>query len=312
MIPFFILDRLIMGKLIRILFVTCALLLSSGPVFSKSLNAILKQTSFVVHGPSGDGTGFAIGQKHGFIYFLTAAHVVGSVNGESEVAISGSRFEPVEIVKRFPGKDIVLAKFRFEGSSILSLVVNKFLPYPAPATPESSGFVDLRSAVDTVTNKAIVSGFSLPTSAIKISVHRVVDSEIIEQIEGNVDGYDLLYQASTIPGMSGGPVVGFRDCSNGGGFALGISPASVFPVLLAVHGRSEGYRDQGRSGISLGVPIAGDVTDYLSANAAYYGIRVGENAIRDYVNGHFCLGGVSLQDLIKRQSPSQATPGFGF
>ena len=92
--------------------------------------------------------------------------------------------------------------------------------------------------------------------------------------------------------MSGESVVGFRDCSNGGGFALGISPASVFPVLLAGMGVPRGIEIKVDLVLS-GVPIVGDVTDYLSANAANYGIRVGENAIRDYVNGQLCLGGVS-------------------
>jgi len=61
--------------------------------------------------------------------------------------------------------------------------------------------------------------------------------------------------------------VGFRDCTNSGeymhgGFALGISPNNVFPSLIAIHGRSEDYQGQGRSGISLGVPISDDVAIY--------------------------------------------------
>ena len=286
------------------------------PVDAQNLNSLLKRTSFVVLGPSGDGTGFAVGKKNGYIYFLTASHVVGQSNNESEVMTSPDEYQTVEVVKRFAGKDFAIARFPYSGSEILPLAINSFLPYPSPNTAESAGFVDLRSSVDTVTTKAIVSGFSLPTSAIKIRVHRVIDAEVVDQIQGNVDGYDLLYQASTIPGMSGGPVVGFRDCSNGGGFALGISPNSVFPVLLAVHGRSEGYGDQGRSGISLGVPIVGEIKDYLDSKSDEYGIKIGEKEIRNYVDKTFCIGArLSSQELERMrnyQNNQKLPPKFGF
>lgn len=298
----------------RICLAALSLTVLNLPCNSQTLNSLLKRSSFVVMGPSGDGTGFSIGQKDGFIYFLSAAHVVGQLDNESEVSITDEQFESVEVIQRFPGKDIVLARFRYSDQNIIPLIINSFLPYPSPNTPESAGIVNLKSSVNTVTGKSKVSGFSLPTSAIKIRVHRVIDSEIVQQISGNKDGYDLLYQASTIPGMSGGPVIGYRDCSNNGGFALGISPASVFPVLLAVHGRSEGYGDQGRSGISLGVPIEGDIKRHLANNANTYGIRVGESQIRGYVNTTFCVGGKNIQEILKQQNMQFPinTPGFSF
>lgn len=285
-------------------------------VNAQNLNSLLKRTSFVVLGPSGDGTGFAIGQKNGFIYFLAAAHVVGESNDESEVMTSPDEYQSVQVIKRFPGKDIAIARFPYSGSDILPLAINEFLPYPSPNTAESAGVLDLRSLVNTVTTKAIVSGFSLPTSAIKIRVHRVIDAEVVDRIQGNVDGYDLLYQASTIPGMSGGPVVGFRDCSNTGGFALGISPNSVFPVLLAVHGRSEGYGDQGRSGVSLGIPIFGDIKSHLDSKSDEYGIKIGEKEIRSYIDGSFCINASLSTEELKRmrkyQNNQNSMPGFGF
>ena len=286
------------------------------PANSQTLNNLLKRTSFVVLGPSGDGTGFAIGKRNGFIYFLTAAHVVGKADNESEVLVTPDKYKRVEVLKRFPDKDIVVARFSYSGVDILPLVINSFLPYPSPNTAESyTPELNLRSSINTVTNKAIVSGFSLPTAAVKSRVHRVINSEVVEQIQGNTDGYDLLYQASTIAGMSGGPVIGFRDCSNNGGFALGISPNSVFPVLLAVHGRSEGYGDQGRSGISLGIPIINNIKGYLEGKSDEYGIKIGEKEIRAYVNDSFCVGGKSFQDIINSiqiQRPIQdQIRGFG-
>ena len=140
-------------------------------VNAQNFNRLLKRTSFVVLGPSGAGTGFAVGQKNGFIYFLTAAHVVGKSNNESEVMTSPDEYQSVEVIKRIAGKDIALARFPYSGSDILPLAINSFLPYPSPNTPESGGVVNLRSSVYTVTTKAIVSGFSLPTAAIKCRVH---------------------------------------------------------------------------------------------------------------------------------------------
>ena len=74
-------------------------------------------------GPSGDGTGFAIGKKNGFVYFLTAAHVIGQSNNESEVMTSPDEYQTVEVIKRFAEKDIAIARFPYSGSAILPLTI---------------------------------------------------------------------------------------------------------------------------------------------------------------------------------------------
>ena len=90
--------------------------------------------------------------------------------------------------------------------------------------------------------------------------------------------------------MSGGAVVGFRDyTSNRRGFTLTISPASNFPILVGIHGRSEDYHGEGRSGISLGIPIKGKIKNFLLSKKTEYGIPFGESEIRDVVNKQYCL-----------------------
>ena len=44
---------------------------------------------------------------------MTAAHVVGKSNNESEVMTSPDEYQSVEVIKRFAGKDIALARFLF-------------------------------------------------------------------------------------------------------------------------------------------------------------------------------------------------------
>jgi len=288
---------------------------------ANTLNDVLKNSTVPVAGPSGEGTAVIIGKKDDYYYLLTASHVVGSAEGDqSEVLLPGNNYEAVQVIKSFPGKDLSLAKFFSKSINLNPIPINDFLPYPAPNTPESEGVVNLRSSVNTVTNKAMVAGYSLPTKAVSVRVFRVVDSEVVDRIEGNKDGYDLLYQSSTIPGMSGGAVVGFRDCTNRGeyahgGFALGISPGNVFPTLIAIHGRSEDYQGQGRSGISLGVPIGNDIATYLRNNATDLGILRGEAKLRDHINKHYCIGGHSINDMLRKMGNQPSGSGalkFGF
>ena len=255
------------------------------------LDAVIRQSVVAIKGPSGSGTGVVIGRSGSLYTLLTARHVVGGKADQADVDLrDGSADLRLQILREFPGIDLVVASFS-SGRALVPAVINSFLPYPAPDTAELTvPQLNLRSRFDTVTAKARVAGFSLPSRAIKQRLFRVVDAQLIEKIQGNDDGYNLLYQSSTVQGMSGGPVLGFRDCSNGRGFALGISPNSVFPSLVGIHGRSEDYRGgDGRSGVSLGIPIERDLLAFLRSIATQRGIPVGEAQIRPLVNRSYCL-----------------------
>ncbi len=226
---------------IRIIVFTLILYSQTGLANSNTLDQVIKSSTVPIAVPSGEGTGVIIGQKENIYYLLTAAHVIGSGQGDQiDVILPDKNYVAVEVIKSFPGKDIALARFSSKSITLNPIPINIFLPYPAPNTPESEGVINLRSSVNTVTKEARVAGYSMPTKAVSVRVFRVIDADVIDIINGNADGYDLLYQASTIPGMSGGPVLGFRDCTNRGnyrhgGFALGISPGHVFPSLIAIH-----------------------------------------------------------------------------
>ena len=80
---------------------------------------------------------------------------------------------------------------------------------------------------------------------------------MIGRVDGNKNGYEVIYTASsTVPGMSGGGVYGSRNC-----ISLATTPgvrefAGHYGGLFAIHGRSEEYLESGgRSGTSLGIPL---------------------------------------------------------
>ncbi len=255
------------------------------------LDTTIRQSVVSIQGPTGSGSGVVIGRTGNSYTLLTAKHVTGGATDQVDVDfLDGSPAVELKILKEFPEVDLVVANFQ-SNRPIVPAVINTFLPYPAPGTAElASPELNLRSKFNTVTNKARVAGYSLPSKAITQRIFRVVDAQLIEQIKGNKNGYDLLYQSSTVQGMSGGPVLGFRDCSNDRGFALGISPNSVFPSLLAIHGRSEDYRGgDGRSGVSLGIPIDNQIVTYLKSIASQRGIPVGESKLRSLINQHYCM-----------------------
>jgi len=255
------------------------------------LDSAIRQSVVSIQGPTSSGSGVVIGKAGNIYTILTAKHVTGGANDQADVDfLDGSPVIELKIQKEFPEVDLVVGTFQ-SNRPIVPAVINAFLPYPAPGTAElASPELNLRSKFDTVTNKARVAGYSLPSKAITQRIFRVVDAQLIEKIKGNKNGYDLLYQSSTVQGMSGGPVLGFRDCSNGRGFALGISPNSVFPSLLAIHGRSEDYRGgDGRSGVSLGIPIDNQILVYLKSIASQRGIPVGESNLRSLINQHYCI-----------------------
>ena len=107
---------------------------------------------------------------------------------------------------------------------------------------------------------------------------------MLGRAKGNQNGYEAIYLAtSTVPGMSGGPIIGARVCaqrnpkyftpSKTGGF--GWSDSGAYPGVIGMHGMSEEYLDTGgRSGTSLGIPLD-LIVDFLGENADSFGVLVG-------------------------------------
>jgi len=65
----------------------------------------------------------------------------------------------------------------------------------------------------------------------------VTDGKISGFQKGEPKGYELLYNNSTAPGMSGGPILDTKG------------------LVIGIHGLAEGNDVSGKVGINLGIPI---------------------------------------------------------
>jgi len=121
-----------------------------------------------------------------------------------------------------------------------------------------------------------VAGYSLPSRSIAERVMRVSFAAPQNLLAKNKDGYNLIYEAtSTVPGMSGGPVIAARLCP-----MLNRYPASgAYAGIVGIHGKSEEYSNTGsRSGISLAIPITNPVVvQYLIGNSKALGVLTGNS-----------------------------------
>ena len=119
----------------------------------------------------------------------------------------------------------------------------------------------------------VVAGYSLPSRSITERVLRVSSAVPQTVLRKNKNGYNLLYEAtSTVPGMSGGPVLSARLCPRE-------RTSGAYAGIIGIHGKSEEYGNTGsRSGISLAIPITNpSVFRYLTSNAEAFGIPFGSS-----------------------------------
>ena len=131
----------------------------------------------------------------------------------------------------------------------------------------------------------VVAGYSPPSTSIEARIFRYSYAAPKELLKRNKNGYELLYETtSTVPGMSGGPVMGNRLCPRKDQY----TKYRFYPGIVGIHGRSEEYGNtQSRSGLNLGVPITNPkVIHFLTSNAKSLGIQVTTN-YEEGVN-YFC------------------------
>ena len=266
--------------------------------------------------PVSGGSGFLIGKKKDEYFFLTAGHVAISDPSKEEYwvySIGNSENKKYRVnkfikPKEFVGKDIVIGSFKTKDILPLAIIFpidkDKFVP-PPPKLPfytyEIFGSYNDRSFNDEweIQGSPIVAGISIPTRSINIPLFRSSDIEMLGRANGNQNGYEAIYLAtSTVPGMSGGPIIGARVCAqtNPVYYRSGRCPGPVivdgvlvswpacepgwsssgaYPGVIGMHGMSEEYSNSGgRSGTSLGIPLD-LIVDFLGENADSFGVLVG-------------------------------------
>ena len=251
--------------------------------------------------PASGGSGFIIGKKKDEYFFLTAGHVAISDPSKEEYWVYSlgngetKRYKVIKFIKpkEFKGKDIVIGSFKTKDILPLAIIFpidkEKFVPGP-PKLPfytyDKFGSYNDRSFNDKweIQGSPIVAGISTPTRSITVPLFRHSDIEMFARAKGNQNGYEAIYLAtSTVPGMSGGPIIGSRVCAQEnpeyykpfGWREGGWSYSGAYPGVIGLHGMSEEYSNSGgRSGTSLGIPLD-LIVDFLGENADSYGVLVG-------------------------------------
>jgi hypothetical protein len=245
---------------------------------SECAKRILKYSTIAIETPGASGSGVIVGHKDGIYTAITAAHVVrGFDSKESLFAAPHSRKSYRIVSVEYPGKskfDIALVRFK-AGEPLFVQPINFFISAPAVIQRTSWGIDG---------DGARSAGISLPSGAVTVPIFRFNEFATQERAEGNKDGYEFIYNATTVPGMSGGPIVGWRSaCMSKSGRYIG----GGYFSLVAIHGRSEGYSQGGRSGLSLGVPLD-LIRDYLQSRASTYGIPSNDEEVNSIALAQYC------------------------
>ncbi|MEM8779840.1 MAG: serine protease, partial [Cyanobacteria bacterium P01_G01_bin.49] len=198
------------------------------------VNGIAKQITVLIEGPGGNGTGVIV-EKTGNTYrLLTAGHVVASINpGEEAYAITSDQQKhtiDTNNIKIISGVDLAIVEFVSDRSYSSAKLGN--------GERLSEGM------------NVYVAGFPLPTTAIDRSVYTFVPGKITSaSSQGLRDGYGLIYNNDTLPGMSGGPVLNEQG------------------EVIAIHGRADTTQTQAtgydniyiKTGLNLGIPLSNNV-----------------------------------------------------
>jgi serine protease Do len=202
------------------------------PAFALSpaeINTLAKRVTVRILGADASGSGVLI-RKEGNLYtILTAAHVlpanqsfkVMTGNGQQHTLISTS-------IRRHPAADLAIAQFSTATS------------YPVVTLGDLSKVVE--------GTPSYTAGYPAQTEALTDSIYNFTAGQITAKAAKPFrDGYGLVYTNTTLPGMSGGPVLD----ANG--------------QLIGIHGRADAQaqlQDEQlnskiyiKSGVNLGISV---------------------------------------------------------
>ena len=201
-------------------------------------NNIFDFVTVAVYGTAAPGSGVIIAKRDNNYYLLTANHVVGEV-------LKGDVIEIQTLDGKYHKADLLKSSDEVDGALLRFTSKNKY--YPAFIDPNVQPSIGMY---------ILTEGYALASKEAKKGSLRRSMGSVITVIDGNTDGYDVLYGAATNVGMSGGGVFtdyGQTKIDKGEGW--GICNAFSTPILVAIHGRAESYRAGGKSGASMGVSV---------------------------------------------------------
>ncbi len=161
---------------------------------SSSAESLPTSPTLRIHTAGGGGSGVVIGKNNNVYALLTANHVVkGYSLAEIEIQVGESFVKPIDVTNTLDGIDLAVVTFQSQ-----KLIPRAFIPsLDKNFWNEIKGWHDVR-----------VEGYSNASRAVQGVTRRVSSGEILSIISGNKDGYDLLHDATTNVGMSGGGLYG--------------------------------------------------------------------------------------------------------
>ena len=195
----------------------------------KEIGSIARSINVKIFTPYSDATGVLVKKDSNKYLVLTAWHALEGIRkGDSlEVETNDGVFHTVLLDSIEKIENVDLGLLNFESSKKYKIA-------------------DLGIAQDSeITDKVYVFGFPLPNSSVEQSIARFQPGQITGfSSYYNKDGYQILYDNSTLPGMSGGSVLDING------------------KLIGIHGRSErdetisvGANKLVSTGTNMGIPI---------------------------------------------------------
>jgi S1-C subfamily serine protease len=203
--------------------------LSLNTLPSIEVGKIAKAVTVTIDSPNSPGSGVII-QKQGNNYtVLTAAHVVRKREQKFKIITPDGQGYTITGIKSVNNADLAVVKFASKSSYNVAKI--------GDSTQSTEGAT------------VYVAGFPLATQAISESIYNFTEGKVTANASRPLkDGYSLVYNNSTLPGMSGGPV--FNDRGE----------------VIAVHGRGDVEESSQTSdinsniriktGFNLGIPSA--------------------------------------------------------
>ena len=204
-------------------------------------NNIYDFVTVAIYGTGAPGSGVIIAQKDNNYYVLTANHVIGELlKGDViEVQTLDGEYHDAELLKSDNEIDGALIKFTSKNTYYSAFIHPEVMP-------KRGMFI-------------LTTGYALASKEATQGSLRRSTGPIITIINKNKDGYDLLYDAATNIGMSGGGI--FSDFGQtkikGKGWEKANKDCFGFstPILIGIHGKAESYRAGGKSGASMGISV---------------------------------------------------------
>jgi len=209
------------GILGSICFVGFLGLSSCGFIFNRNLSLeevtqLGKEITVIIEG-CGAGSGFLY-QREGELYsVLSANHVIDEKIACLIITHDGTSYKASQITRPVAGIDLAIIQF------------NSKVEYKLGELGDSTQLKP--------TNQLYVAGAPGASEAIPARLVQTNPGRLIQKVDQFKDGYTIMYDNSTLPGMSGGPVLNEQG------------------KVVGIHGRGDRSQDQSKTGRNMGMPI---------------------------------------------------------